>query len=764
MRSRLFFMSLLILSITIVVLDGSIGAAHASNPNQPDEISIRGQASDWLAYTFTNKRTSYLWLSTTGEPMSEFSGFNARKLRVLESWNTVVDGMTVTPSSGEFTYHPSKFSRTTGGVTEIVFMPDGEDGFIIKYVCKSVPFSLSFTPFLDIAYGDAWDLDNNVLTFQSFAAGRASVAHVSITSNHQLTYDGSQRGRVNHRYRFDEYRVENTRTIYGPVLRGGELRASNINTPIKLAIGVGSTRAEATSTAQRILSQFEDMLENKTDRIMGLIDSCEIGTSSADFTKALKLALASADSLMVEEPYGKMIWAGLPWFNQPWGRDTFISLSGFALVTGRFEEAKEILQKFSRFQREKDGRIPNWIDTSPDYNTTDGTPWFIKRCYEYYLYTGDESFVTNMFPVIERAIDGTWSTYGDPSDGFITHAGLETWMDTPRDPREGKAVEIQALWINELLDGARMAEIAGKTSTAARWRQMAKTAAESFRSVFWNEALSFLYDYISAAGSKIDRIRPNAFVGLAAASDADLISSEKMGRMIQTALSRGLIAPHGVRSLIPADPLYVGIDSSTWDPPAYHNGDVWPWLSGPVIQFFVDAGYVDEASKLMEVYLDHLLNRGNVGSITEIMDGDRNTPKGCWTQAWSVAEFLRVYYQVFLGINPTPDHVEISPHPITNLNHISAASKIRGRMITENYSIGENYQRLTLTTDSATDFVIRFSIPKIFSSVSMEVDGERSTAQVDENGEVEISLEVVGKTTVKVEYGEAISAGEAVSA
>jgi len=38
------------------------------------------------------------------------------------------------------------------------------------------------------------------------------------------------------------------------------------------------------------------------------------------------------------------------------------------------------------------------------YNTADGTPWFMLAAWEYYRYSGDESFVAEMLPVAGYAV------------------------------------------------------------------------------------------------------------------------------------------------------------------------------------------------------------------------------------------------------------------------------------------------------------------------------------------------------------------------
>ncbi len=712
------------------------------------ELSVTGSSAWSLACTFTNKRNAFLWVSTTGEPISQFSGMTVTGKRIVESWEVSAGGQRITPAACEFTYTPWGLVRSVGAWREETFMPDNLSAFLLRYTGGSGQ-TLTFTPFLDISYGDEERFENGVLILRSLAQDRENVAYVTIACSGPATYQAAGRGRVTHEYPFDEMRIENSQRIFWDVHRGGSLIVENVQ-DVVFAVAVGRSQGEAVQLARQALAGYSGLVDSKRERITSLVQSCGIQTSDPELTKALGLAVACADSLIVDEDFGKTIWAGLPWFNQGWGRDTFISLSGFALVTGRLQEAKEIMRSFAGFQRENDGRIPNRMGDWRTYTTSDATLWFVIRVYEYFLSSSDRDFLAEIFPTVERAIEGTWRSYVDPADGLVRSEALATWMDTSRDPREGKPVEIQALWIRALEDAAKMAEILGRNQQAAKWRQMAENARMSFRA-FWNPAAGYLYDYVDAGGEKVARIRPNALIALSVVPD--ILPAENVRLALRTALNSGLVAPHGVRSLIPSDPLYIGIDSSTWDPPAYHNGDVWPWLSGPTIDVLVSCGEISEASRLFRLFAAQTLGQANVGAVHEISDGDRDRPKGCWTQAWSVAEFIRTYYRSFLGIRPGESRTVVSPRPLENVRSISGTSLSRGKRISASYSWETGFQRIELSA-SGEPFLVEFAVPAGLRRVPVSVNGENRVLAV-ENGIVRVELTVDGSGEVTVYHAEA---------
>jgi glycogen debranching enzyme len=103
----------------------------------------------------------------------------------------------------------------------------------------------------------------------------------------------------------------------------------------------------------------------------------------------------------------------------------------------------------------------------------------------------------------------------------------------------------------------------------------------------------------------------------------------------------------GLRSLSADDPEYKGhYGGNTFlRDSAYHQGTVWSWLLGP----FIEAGIKTEgesfkkkATEMIAQFANHL-NEGCIGSVSEIFDGDApHQPRGCVSQAWGVAEILRV--------------------------------------------------------------------------------------------------------------------------
>ena len=148
---------------------------------------------------------------------------------------------------------------------------------------------------------------------------------------------------------------------------------------------------------------------------------------------------------------------------------------------------------------------------------------------------------------------------------------------------------------------------------------------------------------IDGPGGDDPALRPNQ---LLAASLSHSPLDARQQRAVFDVCARYLLTSHGLRSLAPEDPAYLGHyggDQRQRDA-AYHQGTVWGWLIGP----FIDAHlrvYRDreQARSYLEPFAHHLADHG-VGSISEIFGGDPPfAPRGCIAQAWSVAEVLRAW-------------------------------------------------------------------------------------------------------------------------
>jgi predicted glycogen debranching enzyme len=353
----------------------------------------------------------------------------------------------------------------------------------------------------------------------------------------------------------------------------------------------------------------------------------------------------------------RTVIAGYHWFTD-WGRDTMISLEGLTLTTGRAAEGGYILRTFAHYIR--DGLIPNLFPEGAQegrYHTADATLWFFQALHRYVELTCDRETLAAVLPrlveVAEHHERGTrFGIRVDPADGLLAQgeSGYQlTWMDAKVGdwvvtPRRGKAVEINGLWYNalRLLEGW-LAD-SGDPEGAARWAARAERCRKSFNQRFWFEEGGHLYDVVDGEDGDDDALRPNQLLSFSLAHP--VLDQGRWAAVLEKVRAE-LVTPVGLRSLArdhdDYKPAYFG-DLRARDA-AYHQGTVWGWLIGPLVDAWLRVHPEDRAGarRFLTDFAQHLDEAG-VGTISEVFDAEPPfAPRGCISQAWSVAEVLRCW-------------------------------------------------------------------------------------------------------------------------
>jgi predicted glycogen debranching enzyme len=391
----------------------------------------------------------------------------------------------------------------------------------------------------------------------------------------------------------------------------------------------------------------------------------EAVVSGDDFARTLAWA---ADQFLVRRGGGTTVIAGYPWFTD-WGRDTMIALPGLTLFTGKAHLAKDVLLTFAGHvdQGMLPNRFPDRGETA-EFNTVDATLWYFEAIRAYGAATGDYALIQNeLYPVLASILD--WHIKGTRygirmlADGLLSagEPGVQlTWMDAKFGdwvvtPRSGQPVEIQALWYNALKVMEEFAARFGDAANRQRCQTISAATRQSFNRLFWNEHAGCLYDVVDG-GAPDAAIRPNQV--LAVSLPHSMLGHDR-ARQVVDVVERELLTPVGLRTLSPNSPAYrpryqgspLARDS------AYHQGTVWAWLLGPFITAYVKVnGGAAQARRRAEQMLSGVrahLSQAGLGQISEIFDADApHLPRGCFAQAWSVAEILRAWCEDVLQVRP----------------------------------------------------------------------------------------------------------------
>lgn len=415
----------------------------------------------------------------------------------------------------------------------------------------------------------------------------------------------------------------------------------------------------AVPAARSLLSQRQ--------RTQSLVSGLRAG--APDWVRDLVLA---ADDFIVAradargDNTGTTVIAGYPWFSD-WGRDTMIALPGLTLATNRHADAAAILRTFARHV--SDGMLPNRFPDdgeAAEYNTVDATLWYFHAIDCYLQAGGDSELLRELYPLLQEIL--VWHQRGtrhgirvDARDGllFAGEPGVQlTWMDAKVGdwvvtPRIGKPVEINALWHYALSSMAAWAAQLRDRPHAAQYLTAARQVAASFRQRFWNDERGYLNDVIDVPGTDAadSSLRPNQI--FAVSLGMDLLTDEQ-ARAVVASCARELLTPVGLRSLASGDPAYAPrYEGGPRERDGrYHQGTVWSWLLGPfALAHWRVHGDAAHALALLASSAPHL-TEGCIGQVSEIFDAaPPHTPRGCFAQAWGVAETLRAWQHIDAAAN-----------------------------------------------------------------------------------------------------------------
>ena len=425
-------------------------------------------------------------------------------------------------------------------------------------------------------------------------------------------------------------------------------------------------------SAKEIINEEKKRLKKTFDE-SGLIDN-KVNKTKEEKTREelIKSFLIAIDNFIIKRPLFDTysVIAGYPWFLD-WLRDTLISFEGLFLVTKKYDKAKKLLKHCIRDI--KYGLVPNTYsedDYRPLYNSVDSSLLLFEQVKKYLLYTNDYEFIMQeIYSKLEsiitnysKGIDLDNNNIYMDIDGLIvsgTENTQNTWMDAKYagiavTPRNGKAVEINAMWYNALKIMQELAIKNKENEKATKYEKMAKKCISSFEDKFYNKKRKCLYDVL---GDK--KIRPNQIFALSLTYPVLDANSEISKEMFET-VTKKLLNNYGLKTLAKGEENYVEIYEGG---PArrdfsYHQGITWPWLLGPYYNAlkYITANISSKSEKnkyetqlkefidnVTKTFSKEMLERGCIGSISELYDSKKpNLPKGAFAQAWSVAEVFRI--------------------------------------------------------------------------------------------------------------------------
>lgn len=695
------------------------------NDNILQEIAVPVSKEENRVVTYTNKRSAYFQTSShilNSELYSWFDGWNVGQKRIFTDYKIEIDEKAFDRKNSEVIAYPHYLQRKTDLAVEKLILFDDQD---VLYVS------------LEAVKGKKTKL--SLLGDQIKETGKDKQA-----TYYTSTEDPSKVLAVapSHKENIDE-------NGYAAVTKSG--RGG-------FYVSIAKDKEAAVKLIQDAREKHGEWFKERTQRMTDLItENTYIHSEDPHFDKALAWLTLTMDGLVTHQR-GYGIYAGIPWFNEYWGRDTFISLPGGTLVLGETDIAKKILLSFADVQDKKSsskyyGRIPNIVKMeSLNYHTTDGTPRFIGQLLEYIKYSGDNTLIKTMYPTVKRSVDGALKNWVNKK-GYLTHEDADTWMDARREPdkvayspRGSFANDIQALWFQQLNAAIYFAEVTNHKSDAKRWQKIADKVQDNFMHDFFDGTHAYMADRIDHDNQPDFQFRPNQLFAM------DFITNDEQKMKLTREIWEHLVYPWGVASLSQEDPNFHPYHLA-WEhyhkDAAYHNGTIWQWNNGYAMQRMIESGQEDIAFQLFQNMNVQSLDMGAVGSMNENADAfpheGKDYPKltGTYMQAWSNGEQLRVWYQYFLGIQPNAieNKLVVAPRIPSKLNQFKFKEKIFNDQLEGEYQNVDGVETYTYTLkEKDIQFVFNH---KLFQDLEIDVKaGERVKVTRDQK---ELTLTVFSK-------------------
>lgn len=650
------------------------------NLNKDDFSSFdTGITREWV---MTNGLGSYAASSVIDSPMRKHHGLLIASLWSPVKRYLILSKLNESLTIGDKTYplHTSKYkTKTTEGfrhlenfyydtfpiytykvdtslITKELLIKYGKNSTIIKYTISSgdCPLTLDFKPCFNFkAHGDS--STKETLNFE-YTSEEQKLCLLPKDEDYKISYRISKGNFKESKDLYDEDNyldfefntgMDELDSHYTPVTHALNV-AANSTVEFFVQCEVAQLNKTLDCKDNTVLSDYyKASKEEHLQRMKQLIQTAEV---KSDFAKRLVL---SSDQFIANRNSTKLktVLAGLPWFSD-WGRDTMIAIGGLTIATKQFETAKEIISSFAKYIH--NGLLPNMFPDEglePLYNSVDASLWYFQAVYQYYMATDDKSFIKELYPILKDIVNafmtGTdFSIYMD--DDMLIHAGSGldqiTWMDVRINgivvtPRHGKPVEINALWYNAL---NIMDLFARELNLRKSYEEIIPKVKESFNQKFWNEDTKCLNDVVDEVDPSI---RPNQIY--AVSLPFTMLDGNKNKLIVETVYEK-LYTPTGLRSLDMNHKDYKGIYSGQLIDRdfAYHQGTSWGFLLGGFIDAYRKTHPERSKEEVINTFLlpmkEHLYT-GCLGGISEIFDGDPpHHHRGCYTQAWSVSETLRV--------------------------------------------------------------------------------------------------------------------------
>ncbi|MFI5253706.1 MAG: amylo-alpha-1,6-glucosidase [Bacteroidota bacterium] len=692
----------LIIFIIVIFVGCERPTPSESIPFTMDEMMIQCYGNS-REIAYTNKQAGYFYTETNAEHRNTSEGWHIMSANLMCDYLITINGRPIRKSDAQLArVYPHQLMRAyPAGVQECVTLLDSIDALVVELE-RIQGSTLAVSPLFDTSQL----LGNLIFRFKDGVLLMAKKNHRlrTATENYPVWLGISIAGS-------SVLKIDSTAATFGTIKSFIRIQSPLSNEKALIIFTAGNTEDQTIDLARNVAQNYQSLIAKRKERMKRLLNASYLRTDNEQFTKAINWAKLSMDALVMNQP-NKGIIACLPTFDYYRVRESFVSLPGARLVTGDFTDAKEIFHSWIDSQDREptsrtSGRLPDRLNSStPSFNAADGFLWFVNALDQYVKYSNDTALAREIYPSIFVAVEGTLS-HGSDSLYFMTHGDAETWMDgigpqVAVTARGNRACEIQALWFHEMQVAIALAQTAGDIPSAIRWNGVIHGIGMNFNKYFIDGKHSYVYDHLTPDGLADSQFRPNQLLTLNLIQDPDT-----RARVFKNATEK-LVYPWGVASLSQDDQNFHPYYHSSSNAPeaVYHNGVIWNWIAGRWIDAATTYNLQNLSYQVTDNMVHQILDRGAVGALPEILDAYPQQkekdpqPGGEFSYSISLAEFLRSFYQSYLGCTPDASvpRITVVPKLPSSITHARFNIPIRSYRIEAEYRIKNNTGTLKLSS------------------------------------------------------------------
>lgn len=415
-------------------------------------------------------------------------------------------------------------------------------------------------------------------------------------------------------------------------------------------------------------------------------------TDEPFFNQLLDRGIQDIMMLSTMTAYGYYPYAGIPWYNCPFGRDGLIAALEFLPFYPQIARGTLAFlasyqgTKVDDFTDEEPGKILHEFRTGemaacrevpyiPYYGTVDATPLFLILFEAYIRWTNDQLFLEQFWPHIEAAVQ--WMVnYGDKDgDTFLEYhrasgKGLDNqgWKDAGdsmshsdgRIARSPLALsEVQGYAYAAYRATSYLAHKADRPGDAQRWDQRSEEIQQNFLQRYWWDEEQSVYLALDANKEPCDVVASNAGQCLW----TGILPDDKAQQIIKRMLQPDMFSGWGIRTL--------SSEAARYNPLSYHNGSIWPHDTALIGTGFALYGEKESAGQLLKSlfdasrhFIDARLPELFCGFVRRPGYGPTRYPVSCSPQAWS-AGAPHILLTSLLGMAPDASKNRLTLHQPT---------------------------------------------------------------------------------------------------